>query len=62
MSCQTFQGPPNVNFKGPHAILRAIGRRTRLILTPAGGVGGVGEGVGHLYGEGRQMSDMIENY
>ena len=28
-------GPPNVNFEGRHAILRAIGPRARLILTPA---------------------------
>ena len=29
-----FAGPPSVNFEGPQAILRAIGPRTRLILTP----------------------------
>ena len=28
-------GPPNVNFEGPHAILRAIGPRAHLISTPA---------------------------
>ena len=28
--------PPSVNFKGPQAILQAIGSRARLILIPVG--------------------------